>query len=152
MGCRYDLQGGAEGMLFMLSAYESGASVLAGIGSCLNAVGMSAEMMVIQTAWLEAAEFLSRGMDTQSHLALENIGQVGPGGHYLTDGKTLELLRSGEFFSCDLFDYESLPRGEPSRGERAEGKVEEITTAFRTPVPGDIREAIRGFFRDAYGR
>jgi len=61
MSPRYDVQAGAEGMLFMLSAYLSGADMLAGIGSYCNAVGMSGEMMLLQTAWLEAAEFLSRG-------------------------------------------------------------------------------------------
>ncbi len=45
---RYDQQNGMEGMLFMLSAAASDADILAGIGSCYNAVGMSAEMMIVQ--------------------------------------------------------------------------------------------------------
>ena len=49
---RYDPQSGAEGMLFMLAAHASGAHRIAGFGSCHNAVGMSAEMMVIQQAYL----------------------------------------------------------------------------------------------------
>jgi ABC-type multidrug transport system ATPase subunit len=34
---RYDMQSGAESMLFMLSAVNSGADMLAGVGSCCNA-------------------------------------------------------------------------------------------------------------------
>ena len=59
MSSRYDPQNGMEGSMFMLAAVASGANVLAGFGSCYTAMGMSAEMMVIQEAWLEAAKFLS---------------------------------------------------------------------------------------------
>ena len=55
MTYRYDQQNGAEGILFMLAAAASKANLLAGIGSTHNAIGMSAEMMLIHTAWLEAA-------------------------------------------------------------------------------------------------
>ena len=51
---RYDPQSGAEGMLFMLAAHASNAHRIAGFGSCHNAVGMSAEMMVIQQAYLRS--------------------------------------------------------------------------------------------------
>jgi trimethylamine---corrinoid protein Co-methyltransferase len=58
MSPRYDLQSGAEGMLFMRAACGSGADLLAGIGSCGNAVTMSGEMMLVHRAWLQAARFL----------------------------------------------------------------------------------------------
>ena len=61
---RYDPQAGAEGMLFMLAAHASGAHRIAGFGSCHNAVGMSAEMMVIQQAYLHAARHIARGIRT----------------------------------------------------------------------------------------
>jgi hypothetical protein len=54
---RYDPQCGAEGMLFMLAAHASGADIISGFGSCHNAMGMSAEMMVIHPA--ESASFRS---------------------------------------------------------------------------------------------
>ena len=148
MTCRYDPQNGAEGILFMLSAYQSGADMLAGIGSCCNAVGMSGEMMVIHTAWLEAAKFLCAGIDIEAHLGLENIKRAGPGGHYMEDEMTLELLRSDEFFFNELFDYGSCREGQPSMLERAHRKVEEMTTDFRSPVPEEVQEELRRFFRD----
>jgi trimethylamine--corrinoid protein Co-methyltransferase len=150
MTYRYDQQNGAEGMLFMLAAYQSGANLLAGIGSCYNAVGMSAEMMIIQTAWLEAAKFLTGGMNTE-HLeaGLASIKRAGPGGHFLDDELTLELLRSKEFFGSDLLDM-SGQEGAPSLLERAHEKVEAMIAGFESPVPETIRDDLRRYFRGQY--
>ena len=145
---RYDLQSGAEGMLFMLAAYQAEPDVMAGIGSCCNAMGMSAEMMIVHMAWFEAARFLCAGLDTDTHLGVESIERVGVGGHYLQDDMTLELLRSNEFFNSDLFDYGLLQEGQPSMLERAHRKVEEMTRDFESPVPGDVQEGLRRFFHD----
>jgi len=150
MTYRYDQQNGAEGILFMLAAQRSGANLLAGIGSCYNAVGMSAEMMLIQIAWLEAARFLGRGIDT-GHLqaALESIRRAGPGGSFLDDELTLKLLRSGEFFANDLFDLSGAEDG-PSLLERAHRKLEAIIEGFRSPVPENVQEHLRRYFQDEY--
>ena len=39
------MQSGAESMMFMQGAVSSGADVIAGIGSCINANGLSSEMI-----------------------------------------------------------------------------------------------------------
>ena len=146
---RCDVQSGAEGMLFMRAAYDSGADVLAGLGSCYNANGISAEMMVIQEAWLGAARFLSKGIDCSgARLGVESLARGGPGGEFLTDPLTLELCRGGEFFEHALFDYDG---GRPML-ERAHECVEELVEGYETPVPEDIGESLRGHFRDLYGR
>jgi trimethylamine--corrinoid protein Co-methyltransferase len=151
MTYRYDQQNGAEGVLFMLAAYESQASLLAGIGSCYNANGMSAEMMVVHIAWLEAARFLSRGINTETlDLAVESINRVGPGGHYLADDLTFKLLRSDEFFSSDLFDHSESYGPHPSLLERAHQKVEEMVAGFESPVPGKVQEDLKRYFHDLY--
>jgi len=137
---RYDQQSGAEGMLFMLAAQASRSHVLAGIGSCHNANGMSAEMMVIQEAYLRAAQHLSRGINTDdSHLGLESIEREGPGGHFLTDELTLALLRSGEFFQSDIFDLSGGYGEAVPMLERAHGRVEDLVAGFESPVPGEVR-------------
>lgn len=146
MTYRYDQQNGAEGMLFMLAAQSSKANILAGIGSCYNAIGMSAEMMIIHTAWLAAARFLARGMETDGpRLGVESIRRVGPGGNFLTDDLTLELLRSGEFFSNELLDYSGGEK-EPSLLQRAHEKVEEMVSDFQSPLSGKIKEDLRRYF------
>ncbi|NPV47907.1 MAG: hypothetical protein HPY69_13180 [Armatimonadetes bacterium] len=144
---RYDQQSGAEGILFMLTA-QTGANLLTGFGSCYNAVGMSAEMQVIHEAWLEAAEFLTRGMDL-SRLSdgLESLGRAGPGGHFLTDDLTLQLMRQGEFFRQALFDFSGAPDG-PSLLQRAHERVEELTADTASPLPEPVQEEVQRYFRD----
>jgi len=151
MTYRYDQQSGAEGMLFMLAACESKADLLSGIGSCFNAVGMSAEMMVIQTAWLEAAKYLGRGIDLETlDQSLESIRRVGPGGHFMTDDLTMARLRAGEFFDSDIFDLTGVYGPHPSLLERAHQKVEEMISRQPTPVPDRVKEVLRRYFRDRY--
>jgi len=151
MTWRYDQQNGAEGMLFMLAAHASGAHVLAGFGSCHNANGMSAEMMVIHEAWLQAARFLARGINTDDrHLGLASIQAAGPRGDFLTDDLTLELLRSDEFFQHDVFDLGGGYAPGQSLLERAHDKVEQLVADFESPVPGDVQENLRRYFHDLY--
>lgn len=148
---RYDQQNGAEGMLFMLQAYCSGADVLAGLGSCHNANGMSAEMMLIQTAWLESAKFLAKGINTEpKYLAEETIHRAGPGRHYLEDDLTLELLRGTEFFHHDLLDYNGGYGESQSLLERAHQRVQELTADYVSPVPEKVQDDLRRYFHDTY--
>jgi trimethylamine:corrinoid methyltransferase-like protein len=144
MTYRYDQQNGAEGMLFMLAAYESGSAILSGIGSCYNANGMSAEMMVIHAAWLDAARFLNRGIDTEGlDEALESITRVRPGGHYLADDLTLKMLRTDEFFGNELFDHSENCGSHQSLLERAHRKVGALVAGFESPVPGKVQQDLR---------
>ena len=109
--------------------------------------------MVIQVAWLKAAEFLGRGMRAGTlDLAVESIKRNGPGGHYLADDLTLRLLRSDEFFSDDLFDHSGSYGPHPSLLERAHQKVEELVADFESPVPGRVQEDLRRYFHDQYKR
>lgn len=146
---RYDPQGGAEGMLFMLAAQASGAQVLSGFGSCHNAVGMSAEWMVIQDAFLRGARHLSRGivMD-DARLALASLRRTGPGSHFLEDDLTVKLMRSDEFFRDPIFDLSGGIGPSRSMLERAHQRVEELVTGFRSPVPEQVQEAVRRHFHD----
>ncbi|MFA6046877.1 MAG: trimethylamine methyltransferase family protein [Phycisphaerales bacterium] len=147
---RFDQQSGAEGMLFMLSAVAGGADLLAGFGSTYNAVGHSTEMMLIQDAWLAAAKFLRRGIDcSQQQLAVDAIVRMGPGGQYLTDELTLKYLRARQFFAHELFDLSADSAGSQSLLERAHEKAETLVADFTSPVPGDVQEELRRFFREA---
>lgn len=148
MSCRYDPQAGAEGMLFMDAAYSSGADVLAGIGSCCNAVGMSGEHMVLQTAWLAAARYLGQGIRLEGRLGLESIARVGPGGQFMDDPLTLELLRSDEFYRNGLMPYGG---GEADMLTRARGRADELASGEASPLPGAAQERLRRFFRDVCG-
>ena len=150
---RYDPQAGAEGMLFMLAAHASGAHRIAGFGSCHNAVGMSAEMMVIQQAYLRAARHITRGMCTQEpRLGTDSLERVGPGGQFLDDELTLDLMRSDEFFRDDVFDLSGGQGESRPLLERAHERVEQLVEGYQSRVPGDIQEELKRHFVELYRR
>lgn len=150
MTYRYDQQSGAEGMLFMLAAHASGCHMLAGIGSCYNAVGMSGEMMVIQASWLQAARHLTRGLpDEPFGTAIESIRRTGPGGNYLTDELTLALMRGDEFFVDAVFDLSGVADG-VSLLERAHAKAEELVGSYRYEAPAHVTRALDDWFDAQY--
>ena len=152
MTYRYDQQNGAEGILFMLGALDSGAHLLSGIGSTHNAIGMSAEMMLIQTAWLASAQYLRRGIRTDDlRLGVENIERAGPGGNFLMDDLTLRFLRSDEFFSHELLDYTGGSESHaPSLLARAHRAADQIAGRARSPHSEAVQERIRRYFADEY--
>ena len=145
----FDQQSGAEGMLFMLAAVASDAHLLAGFGSTMNALGHSTEMMLIQDEYFRAAKFLRQGMRTDAeHLAIESAHRVGPRGEFMTDDLTLKYMRGGEFFANDLFDHTGTTEGGTSLFDRAHAKVQSMIADFQSPVPDDVQEGLRRFFRD----
>jgi len=146
---RFDQQSGAEGMLFMLAAVTSGADLLAGFGSTHNAVGHCTEMMLVQNAYLDAAQFLRRGIRSDAaRLAVESAARARPGGQYLTDDLTLEHLRSDEFFSHEMFDHTGDSAQSRPMLQRAHEQVEAMVAGFRSPVPEDVQEELRRLFRE----
>jgi trimethylamine--corrinoid protein Co-methyltransferase len=146
---RYDPQAGAEGMLFMLAAHASGAHRITGFGSCHNAIGMSAEMMVIQQAYLRAARHLARGIRTDKPLlGTASLERVGPGGQFLDDELTVDLMRSDEFFRDDVFDLSGGHGAGKPLVERAHERVEEWVSGYQSRVPGAIQEGLRRHFKD----
>ncbi len=151
MTFRYDQQNGAEGILFMLAALGAGANTINGIGSTYNAIGMSAEMMVIHTAWMEAARFLQRGIRFDGgRLGLESILRTGPGGSYLTDDLTLHCLRQKEFFANPMFDHSGGAEvGEPLLA-RAHEQVERLTADAASPLTEQVQEGIRRYCAEQY--
>jgi trimethylamine:corrinoid methyltransferase-like protein len=146
------MQSGAESMLFMLSAFNAGYDMRGGLGSCYNANGVSSEWIVIGSAWFEAAKYLTKGISLEYLTkGLDSIKAQKYGGHFLTEDLTVELLRSGEFFSSDIFDLSGGYRdGAPSMLEKAHEKVCELTADYVSPVPGDIQEKLCRYFSDRY--
>lgn len=148
---RYDMQSGAESMLFMLTAQNTGADMLSGLGSCYNANGLSSEMIVIQSEWLEAAKYLSAGIGLDYlNQGVESIKKQGHGGNFLIDDFTLKLLRSDNFFSSKIFDISGGYEQTSSILENAHRRVQELTEHYESPVPGNIQEGLRRYFHDMY--
>lgn len=150
---RYDMQTGAEGMMFMAAAVASGADLLCGLGSFFNGIGMSAEMMVVQEEWLDAARFLARGIRVDAdRLAVESLLEGGPGANFLTDITTLRHARDDEFHQSEMWDCAAGPEHSRSLLERAHDRVKLLTKEYASPVPGAAQEALRRYFADLYGK
>jgi len=149
---RYDTQNGIEHALHMLPAVVCGGGMFNGLGSCYNACGMSAEMVVIHSDLLRLIERIRLGVEVSDKmLASESIIQAGPGGHFLEDPLTLEMLRSGEFFTDGCFDRtgeRSPNRFEDSLLARAHRRVEELLATHTPAVPETVAEAVHRWAAD----
>jgi trimethylamine--corrinoid protein Co-methyltransferase len=148
---RPDVQNGAESMLYLLAAL-GGQNIVGGLGSLHNANGMSAEQILMQCGLVDMAEYLSRGVDlSDQKLALDSIAAVGPGGNFLTDPLTLELLRSDEFFESRHLDLSGgyVPEA-PGLYEMAHREAERLVAEYQPAVPEKIQQAIRAHFRPKY--
>ena len=144
---RYDMQAGAEGMLMTLSALMSGADILAGAGSCLNANGLSAEFILSHYTFLDAAAHLKNGYPmNELDRSMDSIREQGIGGNFLTDDLTLEKLRDSEFFQTPMFDESGEHGSGKSMLERVHEEANRIEESFISPVPDDIAGALRNHF------
>jgi trimethylamine:corrinoid methyltransferase-like protein len=146
------MQSGAESMMFMTLAQNAGSDILSGLGSCYNANGLSSEMIVIQSAWLETAEYLSRGIGFENfEEGIQSIKEQGHGGNFLMDNLTLQLMGGNEFFTSDLFDMSGGYEPDAlSVLEKAHQKVGELTADYLSPVPEHVQEKLRRYFHDLY--
>ena len=148
MTWRYDPQNGAEGMLYLLASVAGGQHLFGGLGSCYNALGMSAEQMVLQTAMIEQAEYVAGGVNLEeSELGLASIRAAGPGGHFLTDELTLQHLRGGQFFQTPLFDYTGGSRPSAGAVAMAHEQVEQLVRSHSPAVSETIRRELSVYFQ-----
>ncbi len=149
---RPDLQNGAESMMYLLSSISTGQNLINGLGSLHNANGMSAEQIIMQAGLAQMAEFIARGVDTSEYkLAVNSIRKAGPGGNFLDDSLTLELLRSNEFSSNPYLDLTGgYVKDAPGVYEIAHEKAEQLVADYKPTVPQKVQNAVRNFFKDKY--
>ena len=152
MTWRADIQNGAESFAYLLASHTGGQNIIAGLGSLHNANGMSAEQIIMQCGLVDMAEYLARGIDmSEEKMAFDSISKVGPGGHFLDDDLTMELLRSNEFFHSDYLDlsggYDLLAMG---TYEIAHNKAEELVRDYKSNVHEKVQNAVRDFFLKKY--
>ena len=148
---RADVQNGAESMMYLLAAF-SGQNVIGGLGSMHNANGMSAEQIIMQCGLVDMAEYVSRGIDLSDYkLALDSIARIGPGGNFLTDSLTIELLRDDEFFKSPHIDQTGgYTNDAPGMYEMAYAEAQRLVGQYRPTVPEKVQEVIRRHFRTKY--
>ena len=145
----FDMQAGAESMIQMLSGVGSGADVIAGVGSCYNANGLSAENIVIGMSLKRASDFMIRGIRLdQIDESIDSIEEQKDLGYFLMDDLTLEHMRSGEFFSDTTMNMAGEFKEEPSMLERAQATIAKVKKNYVNPVPEDAKARIAAYFAD----
>jgi len=149
---RPDMQNGAESFAYMLTSIVNGQNLFGGVGSMGNANGMSQEQIIMQCGLIDMAEYLARGVDMSDYkLAFDSIANVGPGGNYMTDNLTMDLLRGDEFFNTEFFDLTG-GYSDPSPGiyEIAHQKALDLVANYKPTVPEKVRAAIKKHFANKY--
>lgn len=149
---RYDMQAGAESMMFMLGAVNSGSAVMSGLGSCYNANGLSSEMIIIQTEWLNIARHMTKGINTDEiEESFNSLLEQGIAGNFLVDPLTIKNLRTDEFFKGSLIDTSGGYHENTSLLENAHAKVIKAKQNYVSPVPQYIQDDLERYFRGVYG-
>jgi trimethylamine--corrinoid protein Co-methyltransferase len=103
-GCYYNEQAGAEKMGSMLLPILAGAVGIGTVGHLENAITFSPLQLVIDNELVTCVRRAIRSpwqVDAET-LALDQIHEVGPGGHYLSNPHTAEHFRD-EIFLSPLF-------------------------------------------------
>jgi trimethylamine---corrinoid protein Co-methyltransferase len=149
---RPDVQNGAEAIAYLLASHCGGQNIIGGIGSMDNANGMSAEQIIMHCGLVDMAEYLSKGVDISDHkLAYESIKNIGPGGNFMTEDLTMELLSSDEFFRSDYFDFSGgYDPGKPGMYQKAHEKANQLVADYKSEVPDKVIAAVKDYFKEKY--
>ena len=143
-GWQSDVQTGAERMLSIFTRLMIQPNLWGGAGSLCSGKAVSLEQAVIDEHLLKMARRFLDGIDCGDTMwAIDEIERVGPGGSFLTEPSTLELMRSGERYISPLVNMED-DRGQ-SMAERAHAQVQQILSSQRSPVPDAVTEELRRY-------
>jgi trimethylamine--corrinoid protein Co-methyltransferase len=151
-----DAQAGYEKMATLLLAAMGGCNYIHhAFGMVTNMSAVSLEQAVIDDELVGMVLRVLRGIDlTGDSLALEAIGRVGPGGHYLMDPHTLRFMRS-ELYHPVLSDRRNRAAweaaGSPDTRARATARMENLLQSHESPgITSQIDDAARGRFQIAW--
>ena len=154
MGCfssgpmRLDFRTAFETVLSASVFFHRRVDIFGGLGALGNACGFSPELLLWQAELLSMLDYFDSGIDCSGKkLAVAAVENVGPRGQFMDDDLTLELLRSSEFYSGEIFDYQRIPPDEDWL-ELAAGKVEQVFSEHNPAVPEDRLEKLDRYVHD----
>lgn len=142
-----DWQGGIENALSVIASWLGGADMLCGAGLLYGARTFSLTELLLDAELFALVRSMSNGVaDADEHLAVDVIGEVGPGGHFLAQPHTLRHMRAQwqpRYFDRDAWeDWEAAGRPDPQ--DRAREAAERIMTEHQPmPLPDGVEDRIR---------
>jgi trimethylamine--corrinoid protein Co-methyltransferase len=130
-----------EKLLTIIPCAASGADVIIGYGEIDGDQTLLLEQILVDNELAHLAERLVAGVDARDGAELlDDVAEVGPGGHFLAQPASRRAARSGEFFEPSLIGRNTLDAwtaaGKPSMYSRARERVEAILAGpVVDPVP-----------------
>jgi trimethylamine--corrinoid protein Co-methyltransferase len=124
-----DEQAAVEALLAVMMAKYSGANLIHDVGYMESGLTTSFEMIVLTDELVALTDTLVKGIEVTSEtLMLDEIHNVGPGGHFMDTEQTLHRFR--DFWYPDLLDRQRregwLAAGSTTLGQRLNARVKEI--------------------------
>lgn len=141
-----DEQASAEAMLSVLMAKLTGANLIHDVGYMESGLTTSYEMIVLTDEIISMTENIIGGIEvSEETMLLEELDEVGPGGHFLNTAATMERYRY--FWYPTLFSREIREtweeRGATTLGQRLTEKVKTVLDEHQPePLDEDKKEAL----------
>jgi trimethylamine--corrinoid protein Co-methyltransferase len=141
-----DEQASAEAMLSVLMAKLTGANLIHDVGYMESGLTTSYEMIVLTDEIISMTENIIGGIEvSEETMLLDELDEVGPGGHFLNTAATMEHYRY--FWYPTLFSREIREtweeRGATTLGQRLTEKVKTVLDEHQPePLDADKKEAL----------
>jgi trimethylamine--corrinoid protein Co-methyltransferase len=148
-----DEQAAAEALLSVMTAKFSGANLVHDVGYVESGLTGSYEMIVLTDELVTLTDRLVQGIEiNKDTLMLDEIHEVGPGGHFMDTEQTLSRFR--DFWYPDLLDRgrreQWLGAGALTLGQRLNERVKEIVKEHRPkPLDAERKEKLQEIFSKA---
>jgi trimethylamine--corrinoid protein Co-methyltransferase len=142
-----DEQAAAEAMLSVLMAKLSGANLIHDVGYIESGLTTSFEMIVLTDELVTLADNLMKGIEINDEtLMLDEIHNVGPGGHFMDTEQTLKRFR--DFWYPSLLDRtrreQWLAEGGTTLGQRLNARAKEIVKDHRPkPLEPEVKRKLQ---------
>jgi trimethylamine--corrinoid protein Co-methyltransferase len=150
-----DEQAASETTLSVLMAKLSGANLVHDVGYIESGLTTSFEMIVLTDELIAMTDHLMKGIQISDEtLMLDEVDQVGPGGHFLDTQQTLGRFR--DFWYPGLLDRRRRPEwlkaGAPTMGQRLNARVKEIIKEHRPkPLEPEKKRKVQEILAKATG-
>ena len=150
-----DEQAAVEAMLSVIMAKLSGANLIHDVGYMESGLTTSFEMIVLTDELIAMTDHIMKGIEVSDDtLLVDELDQVGPGGHFLDTEQTLKRFR--EFWFPSLLDRKRRPQwleaGATTLGQRLNTRVKEIIKEHRPkPLAPDKRQKVQEILAKAAG-
>lgn len=138
-----DAQSGAEAAYHILAQGMSGLNLIHDVGYVDMSMACSVEQLVMSNDIIGMAKrFLSGFEVSDEHLALDVIGKVGPGGHYLQQPHTMKHFKN-ELWRPKVFTRMPFERWKETGSKTTEDRVrEEIKHILDSHQPEGLPESV----------